>query len=377
MITEKTEGTLKIHTLSNVRKHENADTLMIATIDGYEAIFKAGTLKVGDRVVYFPVDTLVPTARPEFEFLKREGKDTHRIRASKLRGVFSMGLLLPAPDGVPDDHGALSLHFGTSRYVSPSEARLLGQEEAKKHTLASRLARHVPKLPVYGLDPLRKYADVFSPVEDLVVTEKIHGCNARYAYIGGRFWVGSHKVMRGSSSHRFVEAVKAFYWNTLRFFGLNKRRAVNQISSDVWWETAKAYSLKEKLRAHPNLVLYGEIYGQRIQGPDFKYDCKDANEIRFRAFDVYDMKTGEFFGADRFFAFCDEIGIETVPVLNVCCIDHVEEYWKPYADQGKSVFPDQLGEGIVVKPIKERTSPKVGRVAMKYAGQKYLLKSES
>ncbi|RYE90041.1 MAG: RNA ligase, partial [Myxococcales bacterium] len=73
-------------------KHPQADNLSIAQVFGYPVIIRTGEYAEGDRAVYVPVDSVVPEGDPRWAFLGEH----RRIRAKKLRGVFSMGLLTAA-----------------------------------------------------------------------------------------------------------------------------------------------------------------------------------------------------------------------------------------------------------------------------------------
>ena len=363
-MTEITERQVEAFEFSsvNVFKHANADKLEIYQHHAYPVVIRKGEFRNGQKCLYVPVDMAVDTSQPEFSFLKHG-----RIRAQKLRGTFSQGLIVPYRDGLEET---------VKPYVSPSDLALERVQGGRKQVLAARLARNQPKMPVYGVTSLKKAPGVFLPDEMLVVTEKIHGCNARYCYSKGRLWVGSHKVMRGASEHRFLTYVKGL-WSRFRNL-FSRKRKVHQIYSDVWWEIAKKYDLENKLKSLPDVVLYGEIYGDRIQGKKFSYGL-DPGEIAFKAFDLYDMKTGKFYDWEDFTVATLLIQISTVPVLSIGLNASGSHYdmAKSLADKGHSQFgPGQLGEGIVIKPVVERQDDRIGRVIMKYVGQKYLLESE-
>jgi len=76
--------------------HPNADRLSIVKIygGGYQVVVRTEDWIGKDRGVYIPPDNVVPDT-PEFAFLK----DERRIKARRLRGQWSAGLLVPAPPG--------------------------------------------------------------------------------------------------------------------------------------------------------------------------------------------------------------------------------------------------------------------------------------
>jgi hypothetical protein len=94
-----TEFHVEVVKLGKILDLENSTSLSITNVlDGFPCIIKRGSFKEGDLAIYIPIDSIVDTKMPEFQFLNK-GKRYRRIKALKLRGTFSMGLLIPAPDG--------------------------------------------------------------------------------------------------------------------------------------------------------------------------------------------------------------------------------------------------------------------------------------
>lgn len=404
----KSDFEVKVVRVGEITKHPGADNLEIINVFDYPVVSRIGTFKTGDLAVYVPVDAVVPTDRPEFAFLAKEGKTTHRIKAMRLRKVFSMGLLVPLQEKtiiVGTDFGQhyategseVADALGISKYVNPQEARLEQHQQSNEARARARAVSKGPKLPVYGLDPLRKYSECLPEGELVVVTEKIHGCNARYVLSKGRLWVGSHKVMRGCSRSRFQEAWDKVKLWALTFFGQKHRAHTLRDMGDVWWQIAEKFNLKDRLRGQEDFVLYGEIYGQTANGAaiqsgseggkkfNFSYDAKDG--VGFRAFDVYDLKAQKFLDFPEFEEFIMRLNevapgptINLAPVLQIgAWSKDLELVYRQMADEGKTPFANangHLGEGVVIKPLRERMDPRCGRVALKFAGARYLLSQD-
>lgn len=376
MITDavKSDFEVKLVTVGKVTPHPNADTLSLTEVDGAFVIVKNGSFKEGDQAVYIPIDALVPTDKPVFEFLKKEDRTHHRIKAAKLRGVFSMGLLVPAPPMAHALTMSMQEYFEIQKYIPPEERDQLEHGARLAHMKNGRKAKG-PKLPVYGLDPMRKLGDVLQDGELVYISEKIHGCNARYVYTGGRLWVGSHKVMRGSSRHRITEWFNRQWLRLKTALGVHHRAHTLQEAGDVWWEQAEALGLKEKLKNFPDMVMYGEVYGEKCQ--DLTYDSPKGRKLRF--FDVYDLKKEEYLGYGDFINFIAVIGLDpiehVVPKLGVeTWSAEVWAKWKAFADTQKTTLGGKhCIEGVVIKPVLERRDPRCGRVALKLVGEKYLL----
>lgn len=136
---------------------ENADAIEVAVVDGWNCVVRKGQFEVGQAVIYFEIDSILPADREEFAFLMSRGcklqptedgdlLEGHRLRTIKLRGQVSQGLLLPLPghfcirDGnetidvygdddvfttysVDDD---FSIFFGVKKYEKPIPAQLAG-----------------------------------------------------------------------------------------------------------------------------------------------------------------------------------------------------------------------------------------------------------
>ena len=54
--------------------------------------------------------------------------------------------------------------------------------------------------PTYDVERSQNYPHVFTPGELVVVTEKIHGSNARYTFQDGTFYIGSRTMWKNPSA---------------------------------------------------------------------------------------------------------------------------------------------------------------------------------
>ena len=106
------------------------------------------------------------------------------------------------------------------------------------------------------------------------------------------------------------------------------------------------------------------MYGSKIQ--ELHYECK--GKLGFRAFDI--LADGKYLDSDDFLKLCRDFGVETVPFLTrgAYSLAKIRQLSEGVTTLGEA----HIREGVVVKPVVERTNPKVGRVAMKYIGDAYL-----
>lgn len=364
-----TEFHVEVVRVGPVNKHPNADTLELTEVNGYPVVTKSGTFKEGDNAVYVPVDALVPTDRSEFAFLAKSGLpgEQHRIRAVRLRGIFSMGLLVPLTKEVRAEvesgcGKSLREALGIEKYIPPSERNL---EQATKAKGASKAQAAPGWMPVYGIEAYRRNKGALIEGEEVVLTEKIHGCNARYCYANGRLYVGSHKSFRGTSPTKWAQWLTSTKLRIQDFFGRKHRADLIRDHGDVWWQAAKDYSLEAKLKQIPNHIVYGEIYGKGVQDLEYGLDHR-----KFVVFDILDVNAGRYLDFDEMESMSNYLGLHTAPTF----------YRGPWQSdlvslaEGKShLAPLQIREGFVARPVVERRSH-MGRVILKVVGEGYLLR---
>lgn len=352
-----TEFRVEAVRIGPIEKHPNADTLSITQVlGGYPCIIKTGDFAEGEIAAYVPVDALVPVSRPEFQFLAGDANADGfaRIKARRLRQIFSMGLLVKAPAGVNEGDDCQAL-LGVDKWLPPAEREHEpNQPRAKKQPSVfvrvwtwflraiGMAPPEPPKVPIYDIEGWRKYKGLFECCEEVSITEKIHGANCRYTHDGKRLWIGSRTTWK-------------------------------KAPPSIWHTVAEMYKLDAILQQYPGAVLFGEVYGN-VQ--DLKYG--KGNGVDFAAFDLMwiDNRTGErrYQNTDDFRRFCMSHMIPMVPEL-------YRGPWRPELvslAEGKTTIPgaNHVREGIVIKPTRERIDPHFGRVILKLAGEGYLTRKE-
>ncbi|MEM7578782.1 MAG: RNA ligase, partial [Cyanobacteria bacterium P01_A01_bin.80] len=99
--------------INRVESHPNADRLDIISMSGmgYQVISAKGNFKVGDLAFYFPIDSVIPD-----KYVEEFGIGSYyrkKLRAAKLRGIFSEGLLIPVGEDFTGNIGEdYTEHFG-------------------------------------------------------------------------------------------------------------------------------------------------------------------------------------------------------------------------------------------------------------------------
>lgn len=329
--------------VEKIEKHPNADALDIITVDGFPSIVKRGEYSVGEIAVFIPPDMVVPDTE-EYAFLK--GK--RRIRAIKLRGVFSAGLVVKTPKISCDVEGIdVTEMMGIKSYESFSAE--------ERPQFKSDWAPTPPGTIKYtDIESLRKYHNVLQIGEEVIITEKLHGANARfYLDADGNFHVGSRNG-----------------W-------------LKEDENNTYWKLEKKFKFKDILA--PGFIYFGEVLGVQ----DLKYGFA-AGDPEFALFDIYNVGSGQFLDWDDLVAdaeyICGEVGCDFNPILykgpwqGFDIHKHLAEgntLIDAWGEQNVRVKQEHIREGFVVRPVKERYDHKVGRVILKLHSEAFLLRKDT
>lgn len=81
-----------IQMVKDIRPIVGADNIVVADVLGWSCVVKKGEFEVGQKAIYFEIDSICDKSNPIFEFMAQR---KFRVRTIKLRGQISQGLLLP------------------------------------------------------------------------------------------------------------------------------------------------------------------------------------------------------------------------------------------------------------------------------------------
>ena len=274
--------------IGSVSEIPGADNIELVTIGGWNSITKKGEYQVSDKVVVATTDAVIPQQLSDLMGVTNYLRKGQRVRTVKLRGVYSECLLIPFKclepksliNNVKEGDDMMSI-LGITKYEPPVKTITLssGGRKFKYH--------QNPNFHIYHKFPNQKNVpDMFNEDDEVVITRKLHGTNARFGIIrknklslwdrvkmffgdkwaGFDFILGSHNVEKGSDSQGFYD-------------------------TNVWEEVGIKYNIRKKLWDHvkdtyeyleTGFIIYGEIYGAGIQK---NYDY-GLTEIKFAGFDV-------------------------------------------------------------------------------------------
>lgn len=202
-----------------------------------------------------------------------------------------------------------------------------------------------PKYP--SIDNLNHSVDVLN--HECVVTEKLHGTNAR-------LMLSSDKGLVLGSRNDVL---------------YHDGQKVKELYGFVEWVLSK--NIETKLNALPKVkdfVFYGEFFGSNIQ-KGIKY-CEEKD---FSVFDVLDP-SGAFLEWKDVVCLCQTLGFKTVPVIHV---GRVDVAWLQSIRDNTSVVgaaysnndPNNTWEGVVIKPLVNVFDKHGNRIIAKYKSNKW------
>lgn len=362
--------------IDKISPHPNADRLEICKVKGWNVITGKGQFSEWDKCVYIPPDSVLPLELAErlgvTKYLGAVSQDADspalggRVRVAKLRGERSYGMVLACENPDWEVGTDVASHYGITKWEPPIKA-ISGDEDAPHEFFHT----------YFDMENIRNFPDLFEPGEEVVVTEKIHGENARLGLIqdtnekGELVW----KWMAGSHNSR-----KKRYWQKYhqerdeQGNPIGDPVPVGNPQESVFWmcfddkirslmcDLSNCGYYPEEIDNEPpvkdyndqyNVVIFGERYGSSIQ--DMAYGFKNGR-FSFRAFDI--TLNGKYMDYNDKMSYFNLYGVETVPVLWRGPFDFkkIEEL-----SEGPTTLckPEEAGsfkerEGIVVISIKER-----------------------
>lgn len=344
---------ITIEEVLSVEPHPDADRLDVIKVLGYQVVTGKGNFEVGEHVLYFPPDILLPPKYSEAlgvtQYLKhaRMSGDTCkqqcRVSAARLRGLPSYGFCASLNHWYPDSRKTYSIGGDVTAYF-----------EAEKYEPPVRLGGGdtEPDMPNFhrytNIENIQRCPNLIPEGTDVAITEKIHGTNCRMGLVRDHKQTDSPFTYQAGSNKLRRKEGQGLYW---AFFEEKVRLFLVELSGQ---------------NDCADVILFGEIYGPGVQ--DMQYG---ETEKRFRAFDC--SVNGEYLNRKEFWSLCQQYRIDTVPLL------YKGGFYQTVVDSftnGDSSFnitgKFKGREGIVIKPLAEQVDYRGNRVILKSVSVDYL-----
>lgn len=280
---------VSIQEIKDIQPIEGADRIEIATILGWKLVIKKDEFKIGDKCVYFEVDSFLPIEY-KYEFLRGSSYRKHellgegfRIKTQKLRGQISQGLALKLSSIGLDEN----IEIGTD------VTKILNVRKWEPIEKISDFGKLLDGLPdgINKTDETRIqsiYDEIipeFAEKEYYIAT-KIDGTSVTMYMKNGVFGVCSHE-------HECIED--------------------SEIHSCLW-DYARKHKIEEKMRNAnlDNIAIQGELAGGGIQKNKLK-----LLELKWFVFTIKDLLIGNRLSLYQMKDICKKMDIEMVPIEEI------------------------------------------------------------
>jgi RNA ligase (TIGR02306 family) len=345
--TGTTRHLATVETITEIAAIPGADAIVRARVRGWDVVVRLDEFRVGDRCVYFEIDSLLDVADPRFEFLAARGVRTtvdgrrgHVLKTAKLRGQYSQGLALPVsafPElgeaGVGQD---VTATLAVVKWEPPIPVELAGEV----------LGPRPSWIPMTDEERIQNIPEILDATAAWVATEKIDGTSSTY-YIDG------------TSDDR---GVCGRNWDLVAS------------DSSTLWRLARAHDVHELMAATwpgSRAAVQGEVYGEGVQGNPLK--------LRGQHLGVFTILVdGAELPRDAWPAWALELAVPVRPELAFPA--SVEQALADVDTLGSAVAPGRPAEGVVWRATDVATvvlpAGATARASFKVVANGYLLKHD-
>lgn len=329
------------------RPVENSDNLLVFDISG-NPVVTSREYSAGEPCYFVPAGAkLNPKIIHELNMYRHSEKnkdttktgyidDSGRVKAVKLRGQYSLGLLIKVSS---IEHLNIALEDISKKYVpqrgtpgAPGSRKEQVPLERQSRVLPGQFAFHEDTNALWKFTSLR-----FSEPKPFWVTEKLHGASAIYGKLLFKqplSWLARLAKFLGvpvkESDYEFIYASR----RSIKNDGLPKKHFYK---NDIWALVAAQYNLAEIIP--PGITLYGEIVGPGIQGRngeyyDYQKLARPEDADKDYLFFVYRITYTDInnnvieFTHEQVIATTRALGLKTPPALEVGVTDNLKDLYE-------------------------------------------------
>jgi len=397
-----------IQTIVDIQPIPKSDYLERVTVLGWHCVVKKDEFKVGDKIVYVEVDSILPdglshenklilddlnkqlknekdklktnkehdttnidkitkeievitsqNTLPQYEFLRSR---KFRVRTIKLRKQISQGLILPLYALVNTKINIKTVKIDTDvttalgviKYLTPSEKEELNQQLITKHwTKNYKLTK---KLWRY-----KWFRNIVQPVKQkgfpkwVIKTdeERVQRLEQLINDYKDYDVTVTEKIDYQSATFSVNTNKKKLFGNKTNFVVCSRNQKNNQKLS-LYGQIASKYNLKKILTPYKNITVQGEQGSSKVQGNKYKltspkmwvfHITKHDKNLNRYYYDYNEMNT-----------FCIKHKLDIVPLIKQCKLHEIGNTIDEMVDfsKGKSkINPKIEREGVVVSCIKD------------------------
>jgi RNA ligase (TIGR02306 family) len=360
-----------IRRIDDIKPHDNANSLELAIIGGWQVVVKLGQFKPDDLCVYCEIDCLMPE-KPEFEFLR---SNHFRIKTQKIRGKLSQGIAFPISIlGIVDND---IIYFnGETRNIS----QMIGEDVSEY----LGITKYEPPISPQLMGMVRgNFPSHIIPKTD---EERGQNCLKVFEEMKGKTcYITLKEDGTSFTAYHIVEQdITPEVMSLVQRVGVCSRNLELKNESfpgadlNIYWKIAKQYDIEDKLikfyhDTGRSIAIQGEITGDGIQRNRLGLP-RNTNQLHL--FNIYDIDNHKYLDYAEFIMVASVLEIPTVETIYFGVFDFTLEQLLEMA-KGKYNGTENNREGIVIRLVEEAFSETLqGRMSFKVINNEFLLKEE-
>lgn len=344
-----------IQVIKELKPIKGADFIELAVVNGWQCVVKKGEFEVGDKSVYFEIDSLLPI-EDKYEFLAKNSyikgnlinPEGYRLKTLKLRKQISQGLVLPLN---VFDKDYSNLEVGTDltkelnvvKYEIPITNSTFGRRVGEYTSLTDKTDEDRIQSNLHLLDELNG--------KPYYMTVKYDGSSMTLQYIDGELTVYSRTGKYERPKETELDDIKK--------------------ESSLWYVVEKL-GIEDKLKEYgKDVILKGEYIGEGVQK-----NLLQVKGLSWACFTIEiptEDKNFKRVGYEEFVNITEELGIPRVDIEEVG--DSFNYTLSELVDKAKGRYGSgRHREGLVVRPktpFKDNEN-----FSFKVINNDYLLKEE-
>ncbi len=347
--------------ISKIIPIEGADRVALAQVVGmtYQFVVGKSDFSVGSECVYFPIDSVLPIELVNHfgigKFLS--GKEHNRVKTNKFLKQISQGYVAsiesvlnylntycPIPDtgqpftteNLPND---LTQLLAVKKYEAPEV--FVGNAKLTKLDVG-----------VYDIEGVSRYQNVVDYLMDLdvLISEKVEGMNM-------------FLEIKGNGEIRIAQ--RNYY---ITSNDPENPHSFEKVATRDLLPVAKR--IQDEKYPNCDVRIRAEFLGESSQGNYYMFKGQkalvfeiDVNSVPLNASDVVEL--------------VKEYNIPFVPIVFIGKLrDYLNGKTIQEMSNGKSALVDRLREGIVIRPLVEKSLDGFGRCIVKHRSEEYLAKTD-
>ena len=371
-----------VQKIKAIKPIEGADKIEVVQILNWDCVVRKGEYQVGDKVIYFEIDSLLPDI-PMLEFLKgsswSQKLNKYKISTHKFRGQISQGLVIPIKD-FPEFIKQVAAFLDPTLVTKIDKLEITKPEDLEEGldlTEVLNIEKYEPPVSNGPLGDLISH-EWYVPKTD---EERIQVCaeeiRPKYMESDQEDWYASIKLDGCSCTAGLFEDMFLIGGRNQWYKGPN-----------MYTETVKKYGdLEEKCKKYQEANGLYVVFQGELCGPGIQSNRLGLPEKEWFVFNIFTSETGKIDSYTKcdllqLLNLCEQFGLKHVPLVPsevkfdfkvTTNVDETVENLLKYVDKFKyrdyfeDASPSQIAEGVIFRKNDMTYSFKV-------VSNKYLLK---